>query len=66
MRKVSWEVKEDAFKTIVVYGELLGFIRGWFFTYAIVNPLDTHITGNLSSVWRNCPMKVRLSKIHME
>ena len=67
MKKVSWNVKAGRFgwETKIIRGELLGFVKGWFFTYAIVNPLETCIEGD-NSVWKNCPIKIQLSKIQMD
>jgi hypothetical protein len=66
MIKVFWDVKKSSFQTMRVHGELLGFTHGWFFTtYAIVNPLETHIE-NTFSIWKNHPIKVKLSELYMD
>jgi hypothetical protein len=67
MKKVSWWVKTGSFDEKKIYGELLGFVRGWFFTYAIVNPLEDCIGENL--LWiqkKGHPEKVKLSEICIE
>lgn len=64
MKNVSYHVKMG-WDTKILHGELLGFVRGWFFTYAIVNPLETCIEGD-NSIWKDCPIKIKLSKIRIE
>ena len=62
MKKVSWDVKINYFDSKTIHGELLGFVKGWFFTYVIVNPLEYCYEGE-NSIWKGTPVKVKLSKI---
>jgi len=62
MKKVSWDVKINCFDRKTIHGELLGFVKGWFFTYAIVSPSESCYEGE-NSVWKGTPIKLRLSKI---
>jgi hypothetical protein len=66
MKKVSWDIITEDFDTKTIHGELLGFVSGWFFTYAVVNPLEDCYESFWWFIWKNHPKKIRLSKIRIE
>jgi hypothetical protein len=65
MKKVSWWVKVNAFDNKRIQGELLGFVKGWFFTYAIINPLENCYEGE-NLIYKGTPIKIKFSKINVE